>query len=241
MILKSLEKQRTEPDFPYEVIRTNRKKSASIKIEEGRVKLIIPKKLSPKRLDQLVKEKTPWVIQKLREYAEYQPIKPKEYVSGECFTYLGRNYRLKLDKTSSAQLKLKNGQFVLGMKSEVFTGEKSDFVRSSLLEWYFTHAKEKLEEKTKRYAKIIGVQPKSVQVKSYKSRWGSCSANGEISYNWKIIMAPHKVIDYVVTHELCHILHHNHSKEFWRAVERIDPDYKQSREWLKVNGTRLMI
>ena len=241
MIFKSLAKQRTEPDFPYEVIRTNRKKSASIKIEEGKVKVIIPKTLSQKRLEQLVKEKTPWVRKKLREYAEYQPVKPKEYVSGECFTYLGRNYRLKLVSGDSEQVKLKQGQFVLGVNKDLSSDKLAGLVRDSLLEWYFTHAKERLIEKTQRYAKIIGIEPTSVMVKSYRSRWGSCSSKGEISYNWKIIIAPHHIVDYVVVHELCHLKHHDHSPAFWKSVEQVIPDYRECREWLKVNGLKLEI
>ena len=234
-------KPRKEPDFHYEVIRTNRKKSATIKVEEGKVQVIIPKSLSQNRLKLLLKEKTPWIRNKLREYSLVQPVKPKEYVSGESFTYLGRNYRLKLTESNSDCIKLKGGQFVLGVKAKLSDEEKAGFVRVSLLTWYFTHAKERLEEKTRRYAKLVGVEPRSVQVKSYKSRWGSCSPKGDISYNWKIIIAPHRVVDYVVVHELCHILHHDHSELFWKSVERFFPDYSECREWLKVNGSKLMI
>jgi predicted metal-dependent hydrolase len=234
-------KPRKEPDFPYEVIRTDRKKSATIKVEEGKVLVVIPKSLSPKRLEILLHEKTPWIHKKLHEYSLVEPVKPKEYVSGECFTYLGRNYRLKLTGNDSGDVKLKGGQFVLGVDAKLSGDEKTGFVRDSLLEWYFTHAKEKLEEKTRRYAKVIGVEPKSVMVKSYKSRWGSCSSKGDISYNWKIIIAPHRVVDYVVIHELSHMLHHNHSDQFWQSVQRFIPDYQEYREWLKLNGSKLIV
>ena len=234
-------KPRTEPNFPYEVIRTKRKKSATIKVEEGKVQVIIPESLSPKRLEFLLREKTPWIHKKLHEYSQIQPVKAKEYISGECFTYLGRNYRLKLTGYDSGEVKLNGGQFVLGGDARLSGDEKTGFVRDSLLEWYFTHAKEKLGEKTRRYAKLIGVEPKSVMVKSYKSRWGSCSSKGDITYNWKIIIAPHRIVDYVVVHELCHMLHHNHSDQFWKSVERFFPDYEECREWLKLNGSRLTI
>ena len=234
-------KPRTEPNFPYEVIRTKRKKSATIKVEEGKVQVIIPESLSSKRLELLLKEKTSWIRNKLREYSQIQQIKPKEYVSGECFSYLGRNYRLKLTGTDSGEVKLKGGQFVLGVDAKLSGDEKTGFIRESLLEWYFTHAKERLKEKTERYAKLIGVEPNSVIVKSYKSRWGSCSSKGDISYNWKIIIAPHRIVDYVVVHELCHMLHHNHSDKFWKSVERFLPDYRECREWLKYNGMILTI
>lgn len=234
-------KPSTKLDFPYDVIRTDRKKSATIKVEEGKVQVIIPKYLSPQRLELLMKEKTPWIRKKLHEYSQVEPVKPKEYVSGESFTYLGRNYRLKLTESDADEIKLKGGQFVLGANGNLSDEEKSVVVRDLLLEWYFIHARQRLEEKTRRYANLIGVEPKSVQIKSYKSRWGSCSSKGDISYNWKIIIAPHRIVDYVVVHELCHMLHHDHSDLFWKSVEGFFPDYQQCREWLKMNGASLII
>jgi predicted metal-dependent hydrolase len=80
-----------------------------------------------------------------------------------------------------------------------------------------------------------GVNPASVTVKNYKSRWGSCSTKGDISYNWRIILAPHSIVDYVVVHELCHMLEHNHSSKYWKHVERHVPNWRECREWLKHN------
>ena len=110
-----------------------------------------------------------------------------------------------------------------------------------LIAWYEKHALERLKEKTERYSKIIGVKPVSVNIKDYKSRWGSCSSNGDILYNWRIIIAPHKIIDYVVVHELCHILEHNHSKKYWRHVSNNFHNYVECQNWLKFNGRTLTI
>lgn len=82
-------------------------------------------------------------------------------------------------------------------------------------------------------ADILRDNMDSSEFKDYKSRWGSCSTTGDISYNWKIVMAPHRIVDYVVVHELCHLLEHNHSAIYWRHVERIIPDFKKCGEWLK--------
>ena len=91
------------------------------------------------------------------------------------------------------------------------------------------------ERKTNFYARKIGVYPKKITIKSYKKRWGSCSYKEELSYNWKLIMAPEKIIDYVIIHELCHLIHFNHSKDYWEKVSKILPNYKTSKEWLKIN------
>lgn len=114
-------------------------------------------------------------------------------------------------------------------------------VRQSLKQWYQTRALEKLKEKTKRYASILGVTPKSVDVKEYKSRWGSCSSSGDVTCNWRTIISPHHIVDYIVVHELCHLLEHNHGAKYWKHVQSIIPNYKECREWLKVNGDGLRI
>ena len=114
-------------------------------------------------------------------------------------------------------------------------------VKDSLTSWYKQRAEIKLNEKAKRYAKQIGVEYKTVGIKSYKSRWGSCSVDGDIDFNWKIIMAPNRIVDYVVVHELCHLKHHDHSPQFWQAVEQVLPDYAERKEWLKENGLVLEI
>jgi len=114
---------------------------------------------------------------------------------------------------------------------------KSDqtLIRKLLQDWYLDRASEKLEQKTVKYAQQIGVQPSKIRVREYKSRWGSCRVRGEVSYNWRIIISPNPVVDYVVVHELCHLIHHNHSKQYWNQVRSIVPDYQSKRDWLKTN------
>ena len=107
--------------------------------------------------------------------------------------------------------------------------------------WFKEHAQQRLREKSLRYAKIVGVTPSSVDIKAFKSRCGSCSTGGRIQFNWKIIIAPNRVVDYVVVHELCHLRQHDHSPKFWQCVERVFPDHQECREWLKVNGRKLTV
>ena len=108
-------------------------------------------------------------------------------------------------------------------------------IKSLLVSWYRRHAELRLAEKTERWARIVGVIPNSVSVRDYKSRWGSCSTKGDVTYNWRIILAPHRIVDYVVIHELCHMLEHNHSPRYWKQVERHVPDWKERRDWLRNN------
>jgi predicted metal-dependent hydrolase len=228
-------------DFPVEIIRTERSKSASIEIEDDIVKVTVPKNLSDVRIENLIRNRTTWIRQKLKIQTEIIRPKSKEYVSGETFTYLGRNYRLKCVSGSVENAKLKNGYLTVHVEKGVSGCDCERSVKTSLEQWYRGHALSKLKEKTKRYASIIGVTPKSVGLKDYKARWGSCSSSGDVTYNWRIIIAPHHIVDYIVVHELCHLLEHNHSPKYWKHVEHVIPNYKDCRQWLKVNGEELRI
>ena len=228
-------------DFPVEIIRTERSKSASIEIEDDIVKVVVPKTLSDQRIEDLINNRTAWIRQKLKIHIETIRPKPKEYVNGESFTYLGRNYRLKCTSGDAGEVKLKNGYLTVPLGRGVSGSVSEASVKQSLKQWYQSRALEKLKEKTKRYATILGVTPQSVDVKEYKARWGSCSSSGDVTYNWRIIIAPHQIVDYIVAHELCHLLEHNHGPKYWKLVQSVIPNYRDHREWLKVNGEGLRI
>jgi hypothetical protein len=223
--------------FQVDVKRTNRKKTASIKIEQGVVQVIVPKNLPQKEIDDLLKQKSDWIRQKLIIQQSVPLSTPKEFVSGESFSYLGRNYRLKVLTGDLQPVKLKQGYLQVTVPME----QKSDqaLIRKLLQDWYLDRASDKLEQKSIKYSEQMGVQPTKIKVKEYKSRWGSCNSRGEISYNWKIIMTPHRIVDYLVVHELSHLIHHNHSKQYWNQVRSIVPDYQDRRDWLKTNAGSL--
>lgn len=222
--------------FIAEVNRTKRTKSATIKVEEGNVFVVVPRDLEQERITKLLKDKNRWIKEKIALHREAQPKSEKQFVSGEGFSYLGRNYRLKVNKGYYQPIKLINGRFSITLMAGSGNG---GLIRDSLLSWFKQHAELKLKEKAKRYAKMIGVEYSSIGIKTYKSRWGSCSPEGDINFNWKIIMAPNRIVDYVVVHELCHLIHHDHSPKFWREVERTIPNYAECKEWLKQNGAAL--
>lgn len=247
--------------FPLDIVRTDRKKSASIEIVGETVKVIVPKYLSDKRIEDLILKRTSWINQKLKIQSEIVLPKPKEYVSGECFTYLGKNYRLKIVSDSSGgdsvdsvdsvnsndsvdnskEAKLKHGYLQIPTPANLTDEKRQNFIKASIKQWYEEHALKRLADKTNRYGEILGVQPRSIKVRDNKSRWGSCSVTGDISYSWRIIIAPHHIVDYVVVHELCHILEHNHSSTYWKHVENTIPSFRECRAWLKLNGVKLFI
>ena len=219
--------------FQVEVVRTNRKKSASIRLSDDLVRVSVPLTLSDNRIRDLITQRTSWIKKKLQEQSDLPRLTPKEYVSGEKVTYLGKNYRLKVLKGNYPSVRMHRGYIeVTALKDD--TDPKTS-IRLLLIDWYKSHAEKRLIEKTQRFSKVIGVEPKSICVKDYKSRWGSCSAHGDISYNWRIILAPHSIVDYVVVHELCHMLEHNHSSKYWKHVECYMPKWRECRQWLKDN------
>ncbi len=109
-----------------------------------------------------------------------------------------------------------------------------------LLEDFNNRILERLTDKTNRYAEQIGVSPSEISVRNFKSRWGSCDSRGQLLFNWNIIKAPHAIADYVVFHELCHLVHPNHSKDFWALVGRFDTAFREHRDWLKLSGRSLL-
>lgn len=228
-------------DFPYKVIRTDRKRSASIEVVDDFVKVTVPENLSEQRVEDLIKKRVGLIRQKLKVNSDIIRPKPKEYVNGETFTYLGRNYRLRVEESGVPGVKLVNGYLTVSLDRRTYEGNSDGAIQTALKEWYQAKALIRLKHKTKRYALLMGVEPQLVEVKDYVARWGSCSKTGQLSYNWRIIIAPHQIVDYIVVHELCHLIEHNHGPKFWRNVESVLPDYRTQKAWLKSFGQTLTI
>lgn len=227
----------TDNGLFIEVVRTKRRKTITISIFNGSVKLTIPSQFSDFSIKELIKKRKSWIIKKLKEEEKTFIPSPKEYVNGEIFTYLGRNYRLKILTARICNVKLIGGFIVVSIPDILEINK----IKELLVEWYELHATNRLNKITRKYAKIIDVQPNSIRVRNYKSRWGSCSSKGEISYNWRIIIAPPNVVNYIVVHELCHLIEHNHSKDYWLHVSKYLHDYKKHHKWLRLNGSSLFI
>ena len=225
--------------FVADIIRSSKRKTAAIKIQKGKVFVIVPENLPMAAIESLVAKKTRWINEKLAIQNEIIAIKPKEFISGESFSYLGKNHPLKIESGLYPVIKLYQDELVVSVRDKA--ADNAPTIKQLLIRWYKQQADSELRDKTEKYSRIIGVNPSSVTIKSFKSRWGSCSITGGIQYNWKIIIAPDWIVNYVVIHELCHILHHNHSPAFWKAVERYCYDYRDCSTWLKMNGGRLEI
>ncbi len=230
----------------YSVKKTNRKKTIALQVRPDlQVVILVPPFLRDEFIRQAVLKRAPWIIEKKRKLKQiHAGMSKKEFVSGEAFHYLGRQYRLKVvrsDVKKAALCRLANGRFLVEVVSGLSERAAVDAVREKLTEWYRERAEVKIRERVRAYTGVIGKEPKEVLLGNQEKRWGSCSRSGVLRFNWRIIMAPISVMDYVVVHELCHHIHSNHSPEFWHAVESVIPDYLGKRNWLKANSTLLFL
>jgi predicted metal-dependent hydrolase len=221
----------------FDVVFRNRKTMA-IQIEApDKVTVISPKGVKEDEILRVVKGKSKWITQKLFQIREMEYLKrSREYVNGESFIYMGRNYSLQIVVDVShiiPEAKLFRGKFY------VYTDSNDPFIiRRALEQWYKEKAKQKIGERIHYYQKYFDLAPNKVMIKEQQKRWGSCSSQRNLYFNWKCIMAPSPVLDYLVVHEMCHMVHMNHSAEFWNLVRSILPDYEERRKLLKNEGVR---
>lgn len=141
--------------------------------------------------------------------------------------FLGREYPITYLNAGKECVMFSNGEFIFYAPRY-----NRDTINRMMEAWYRKKAKEVFGKRVEYYSPFVGKTVHRIAIRGQHTRWGSCSSKGNLNFNWRLMLAPAEIIDYVVVHELCHLLHMNHSKEFWNSVERILPDYKVSKKWL---------
>ncbi|KKT40434.1 MAG: hypothetical protein UX47_C0001G0031 [Candidatus Collierbacteria bacterium GW2011_GWA2_46_26] len=193
-------------------------------------------------IQKFVDEKTDWI---LRSLARTKPsVSAKKYREGDKHLYFGREYPLKIktvDRPTRTLIELAEDCIVVCL----FRGHSEDKriaeIRDGLLRWYLETGISVITEKVNVYTEKIGVNYSRIDIKKVSSIWGSCSPSNKLCFNRKLIMAPHEVVDYVIIHEVCHLVHRNHGSHFWGLVAKFDPKYKEHRRWLYRNHSLLSI
>ncbi len=216
------------------LIRSKRKTIALIVDRDGQLLVRAPLKASTRQIDDFVTQKADWIRttqEKVR--LTYQKMRPKEYINGEGFLYLGKIYKLEISAWANRPLAL-NGDFIL--KKAYLPKAEQIFTR-----WYREQARLIIAERVGWFARKYGFSFKQIKITSARTRWGSCSSRGSLNFAWRLVMAPVETIDYVVVHELVHTIEKSHGKLFWGKVAAILPDYKKQIEWLKTNGHTLTL
>lgn len=216
----------------------SRRKTACINVREGEVSIRVPLRFPETAAVAFIDSKSSWIKQKLQEQQQVIAANQRSFTEGEMLRYLGGSYQLVIRSAEQPLVCISDDTVQVHLP----TAEQStESIRGALINWYRQQAKSILEGKVEQFKLMIRVEPEKLTIRTCKSRWGSCSASGRLMFNWKIIMAPEAVVDYLVVHELCHMLEHNHSQLFWQQVERVLPEYRQQRRWLKENGKYLEI
>ncbi len=214
---------------PKEIVKSRRKTIALVINSDGELIVRAPFYASKKDIMRFVEEKQDWITKKSADMMQKKQERPKLSLrEGETISYLGRECMIFRGMTKTICFDGK--AFLLPETRDA--GEK-------LVKWYKKRAAVILKERAESIAKGMNVVPESVKITSAKTRWGSCSGTNHLNFSWRLIMCPPEVVDYVVVHELCHILHKNHSRSFWECVGSVDHCYREHERWLKENR-RLM-
>lgn len=224
--------------LPYQVVRSPRKTADIIIERDGSVLVRAPEWVDDDQVENLVKSKHYWIYQGLAEWRDLNATRVlREYKGGEGFLYLGRAYRLLLVADQQEPLLLKDGRFQL--RRELVEQGELAAAKAAFRDYYVARGIQRISERVAYFSPKAGVAPSGFDVRELGHRWASCSPTGNLAFHWKCMMAPQTIIDYIVVHELCHLHHHDHTSAFWNEVDKVMPDYRERKEWLKKNGAGL--
>jgi predicted metal-dependent hydrolase len=216
----------------YNIIYSTRK-TLRITVERDRSIVVrAPHGTLPTDIDQLIKKKKFWIYQKTKHEQKYKSeINRKEFISGSTILYLGKSYKLNVISESFEGILFDN-EFLISKASVPYAPE---LFRT----WFIKQAKEKIVPQVKTYALQLGVEYNRILISDLKYRWGSCTPKDNLNFNWRLIKAPMRVIEYIIVHELAHLIEPNHTAQFWSIVKTQIPDYQSSKDWLKEHGQLL--
>ena len=218
---------------------TNRKRTISLQLKDNKIIIKAPRTVSRKNLDEVIQKKQKWIKQRAILDFKEQNLRNRKFIDNETFYFKGNEYHLSLIWGGKEEVKIVDGLLLVTLKDNRSIDSKN--VKSLIEDWYVRESAKILNTRTYEFAKKMKVRPKGITVKNYVSKWGSCTAKNKISYNWRIIMAPDCIVDYLIIHELCHIIEHNHSKNFWNYVGTYCEDFQKKRKWLREHGHMLFL
>jgi len=230
-----VEYQNSRIDFDLEY--RNRRTMAIHVSPPNKVLVLSPAGISEDIIRERVRSKGRWILKKLFELKDMDPDNfRKDFKDGETFLFLGIDYNLKIVKNGRKIPKVFFRESKFCLETGIFDTFK---MKKAMEKWYRKKADRIINDRVELYIDKIGKRPQDIKVKEQNRRWGSCTAKGNLYFNWRIIMAPPGIIDYVVVHEMSHLVYLNHSRNFWQKVESVLPDYKERRKWLKEDGIKL--
>jgi predicted metal-dependent hydrolase len=217
----------------YEVRHSADASEPRIDVDIHGVTVVVPES-EDMRPSTLLKENAAWVVDQQQKYDTYREQVPdRTFEAGECFPFLGQDRELVIEPRSKH-----------GLDEDAIRLRKSAVEQSSVkrvLENFFrSRARDYLTDRTDHYAERMDVDYEKLELRNQRTRWGSCSTGGTISLNWRLIMAPPEIVDYLVVHELTHLIEQHHRRGFWQLVGEHIPNYKEKSEWLEENSVKLI-
>lgn len=217
-----------------DVRRSGRSKTISIFIErDGTVSVLAPADIDDQTILRLLSAKEYLLHSKLAKWAELNAGRvQRPFVSGQAFLYLGRNYRLCFADEQDTGLVFRNNYFTLHRTA-------LPKARQLFINFYKQRGLDKINERLALYLPRVAASVTDVRVMELKHRWASCTSAGRLNFHWKVAMAPVSVLDYIIVHELVHLVHHNHSSAFWNELDKVLPTYRDAERWLRHNGVKM--
>jgi len=227
----------------YTVVRSaRRRKTVAITLDASRGVLVaVPAKTPAAEIKSIVAGRAAWIVQ--RASSRTLEAQAKQYVNGESLPYLGQQACLFVEHAAvrSTSVAFNPWSFHVTVPAHLADAERHTAIHAAVVRWYRTQAHEHLAERTAYWAGRTGLAPASILIREQRRRWASCSASGVIRFNWRLMLAPPSLIDYVVVHELMHLRVPNHSPAFWAEVAAAMPDFTSRRAQLRKIGSQLIL
>lgn len=212
-----------------ELIRSQRKSIGLIVKDGGKLVVRAPFRASMASIQKVLRENSLWIDKKKREARlKRRGNAPKRFKDGEKFLFRGTEYTLNIEEKAEKFFDREKGFCI----SKEYRAQAKEMFES----WYSIQARKIIFKRVAFFAQKFELSYTKVRITGAKSRWGSCNSNGELNFSWRLAMAPPGVIDYVIVHELAHLVEMNHSRDFWNTVKSMLPAYKKEKDWLDANG-----
>ncbi|UTF61649.1 M48 family metallopeptidase [Gilvimarinus sp. DA14] len=224
-----------------EIRYSSRRRTIGIEVRDAQVVVRAPRGFPESQLRAMVAAKSRWIEDKVARQRQRLHDRPVyQYCDAEYFPYLGGRLRLKVSQGARQEC-WRDGEDLVVQLGRRSRQSEPQQIHAAVAAWYRMRALEVLETKTRRLCLNAGLRAGKVSVRATRSKWGHCTRLGDIQYNWQILLAPEPVVDYLVAHEVSHLVQQNHSPAFWRQVERLCPGYQSWRQWLREHGHTLIL
>lgn len=221
----------------FEVIKSGRRKTSEITVDPQGVIVRVPSEKRMTDIEKIVRKKAGWIISKQQEYNQsVSEVSRPTFEEGSRLPYLGKMVPLEILKANEpAKVRLLKGKFLV-----LAANEDRETIRLLYENWLKEKADNFLPSIVAKYSKALDVSPTRIVVKNMRKRWGSATKNNVLNLNVNLLKAPEDAIEYIVLHELCHLIERNHSRRFWDLISRFMPDYRNKAEWLRMNALGLI-